>query len=118
MKKLRDRVRELTSKRHSGKDVKQIVAFAAGEIISGRGTPTGNSTRWTVLWCGVYGAGSIGVAGSDPRNARAIHWRSATRDGTRHVDMGTVKYPAQVTERRSSVSRVPENGTHGLKGGF
>jgi hypothetical protein len=33
-----------------------------------------------------------------------------------HRLMGTVKYPAQATPRRSSVSRVPENGTHGLKG--
>ena len=31
--------------------------------------------------------------------------------------MGTVKYPAQATPRRSSVSHVPENGMHGLKGG-
>jgi hypothetical protein len=30
--------------------------------------------------------------------------------------MGTVKYPAQATPRRSSLSRVPENGTHGLRG--
>jgi hypothetical protein len=30
--------------------------------------------------------------------------------------MGTVKYPAQATPRRSSLSRVPENGVHGLKG--
>jgi hypothetical protein len=29
---------------------------------------------------------------------------------------GTVKYPTQATPRRSSLSRVPENGTHGLKG--
>jgi hypothetical protein len=33
-----------------------------------------------------------------------------------HKLMGTVKYPTQATPRRSSVSRVPENGTHGLKG--
>src|SRR6202167_451866 len=33
-----------------------------------------------------------------------------------HQLMGTVKYPAQATPRRSSVSRSPENGTHGLKG--
>ena len=33
-----------------------------------------------------------------------------------HRLMGTVKYPAQATPRRSSLSRVPENGTHGLKG--
>jgi hypothetical protein len=30
--------------------------------------------------------------------------------------MGTVRYAAQATPRRSSLSRVPENGTHGLKG--
>jgi len=30
--------------------------------------------------------------------------------------MGTVKYPSQATPRKSSLSRVPENGTHGLKG--
>jgi hypothetical protein len=30
-----------------------------------------------------------------------------------HKLMGTVKYPAQATPRRSSESRVPENGTHG-----
>jgi hypothetical protein len=31
--------------------------------------------------------------------------------------MGTVKYPAQATSGRSSVSRVRENRMHGLKGG-
>jgi hypothetical protein len=30
--------------------------------------------------------------------------------------MDTVKYPTQATPRRSSLSRVPENGMHGLKG--
>ena len=34
-----------------------------------------------------------------------------------HRLMGTVCYPSQATPRRSSVSRVPENGMHGLKGG-
>jgi hypothetical protein len=32
--------------------------------------------------------------------------------GAAHV---TAKYPAQATPRKSSLSRVPENGTHGLK---
>ncbi len=31
---------------------------------------------------------------------------------------GTVRYPAQATPRRSSLSRVLENGMHGLKGGL
>jgi hypothetical protein len=35
-----------------------------------------------------------------------------------HKLMGTVKYPSQATPRRSSLSRVPENGMHGLKGDF
>ena len=30
--------------------------------------------------------------------------------------MGTVKYPSKATPRRSSLSRVRENRTHGLKG--
>ena len=29
---------------------------------------------------------------------------------------GTVKYPVQATQRRSSLSRVQENCTHGLRG--
>jgi RNA-directed DNA polymerase len=33
-----------------------------------------------------------------------------------HQLQGTVQYPAQATPRRSSLSRVPENGAHGLKG--
>jgi hypothetical protein len=32
--------------------------------------------------------------------------------------MATVPYPAQATPRRSSLSRMPENGTHGWKGDF
>lgn len=34
-----------------------------------------------------------------------------------HRMQGTVRYPAQATPRRSSLSRVPENGMDGLKGG-
>jgi len=33
-----------------------------------------------------------------------------------HQLMGTVQQSAQATPRRSSLSRVLENGTHGLKG--
>ena len=35
-----------------------------------------------------------------------------------HRLQGTITYPAQATPRRPSVSRVRENRTHGLKGGF
>jgi hypothetical protein len=34
-----------------------------------------------------------------------------------HRLVGTVRYPPQATPRRSSLSRVPENGMHGWKGG-
>jgi RNA-directed DNA polymerase len=34
-----------------------------------------------------------------------------------HRLQGAARYPAQATPRRSSFSRVPENGMHGLKGG-
>lgn len=33
-----------------------------------------------------------------------------------HRLMATLRYPAQATPRRSSLSRVPDNGMHGLKG--
>ena len=35
-----------------------------------------------------------------------------------HRLQGIVCYPAQATPRRSLLSRVPENGMHGLKGGL
>ena len=35
-----------------------------------------------------------------------------------HRLMGTVKYPAQATPTRSSLSPVPENAAHGLTGEF
>jgi len=33
-----------------------------------------------------------------------------------HRLQGSVQYPAQATPRKSSLSRVLENGAHGLKG--
>jgi RNA-directed DNA polymerase len=121
-KKLRDRVRELTSKRQSGRDVKQIIAdltpcFAAGGTISGREPPTGSSTSWTVSCFAVCDAGSTGGAGQRP--TKRPPWTGDQLYGMGlHQLMGTVNYPAQATPRRSSLSRVPENGTHGLKGDF
>ena len=74
-KKLRDRVRELTSKRQSGKDVKQIIAELT-PVLRGwgnyfrTGMPTGSSTRWTALYFAACVAGNTGVVGSDRRSAR------------------------------------------------
>lgn len=119
-KKLRDRVRELTSKRQSGKDVKQIVAELT-PVLRGWGQyfRTGNADRefnkmdhFVVksLRRWQYRRGGQRPTKRAPFTGDQLHGMGL------HRLMGTVKYPAQATQRRSSVSRVPENGTHGLKG--
>jgi len=120
MKRIRERVYELTDSRHSGKDVKQIIA-TLNPALRGWGNyfRTGNAERkFNQLDSYVY--------------FRLIHWMGR-RGGQRRqrmekwtqerfLDMGlyqlrgTVKYPAQATPVRSSLSRVQENCTHGLKG--
>jgi RNA-directed DNA polymerase len=119
-KKLRDRVRELTSKRNSGKDVKQIVAELA-PVIRGWGNyfRTGNADREfnkmdsfvvTSLRRWQYRRGGQRPTKRPPFTGDQLYGMGL------HKLMGTVKYPAQATPRRSSVSRVRENRTHGLKG--
>jgi group II intron reverse transcriptase/maturase len=121
-KKLRDRVREMTDKRQSGKDVKQVIA-ELNPVLRGWGNyfRTGNADRefnkmdgfvvsrlhrWQHRRCG-------------QRAAKRAPWTGDQLYGMGlHKMMGTVKYPAQATPRRSSLSRVPENGTHGLKGDY
>jgi RNA-directed DNA polymerase len=119
-KKLRDRVREITSPRQSGKDVKQIIAELT-PVLRGWGNyfRTGNADRK--------------FNQMDSFVIRRLHRWQFRRGGQRltkrapfrgdqlygmglHQLRGTVKYPAPATCRRSSVSRVLENGTHGLIG--
>jgi group II intron reverse transcriptase/maturase len=119
-KKLRDRVRELTSKRQSGKDVKRIIAELT-PVLRGWGNyfRTGNADRefnqmdYFVVqrlrrWQRRRGGQRV--------SKRAPFTGDQLYKMGLHQLQGTVKYPAQATPRRSSVSRVPENGTHGLKG--
>src|ERR1051325_3540002 len=47
---------------------KKRPCFAAGGTTSGRGVPTGSSTRWTALWLRVCAAGSTGGGGSGPQS--------------------------------------------------
>ena len=119
-KKLRDRVRELTSKRHSGKEVKQIIAELT-PVLRGWGNyfRTGNADRefnkmdaFVVksLRRWQYRRGGQRPTKRTPFTGDQLHGMGL------HQLMGTVKYPAQATPRRSSLSRVPENGMHGLKG--
>ena len=121
-KKLRNRVRELTSKRQSGKDVKQIIAELT-PVLRGWGNyfRTGNADRefnkmdgfvFRSLRRWQYRRGGQRPTKREPFTGELLYGMGL------HKLMGTVKYPAQATPRRSSVSRVPENGTHGLKGEF
>jgi len=119
-KKLRERVRELTSKRQSGKKVEQIIA-ALTPVLRGWGNyfRTGNADREfnkmdtfvvASLRCWQYRRGGQRQTKRAPFTGDQLYGMGL------HKLMGTVTYPAQATPRRSSLSRVPENGTHGLKG--
>jgi RNA-directed DNA polymerase len=119
-KKLRDRVREITSKRQSGKDVKQIIAELT-PVLRGWGNyfRTGNADREfhnmdsfvvTSLRRWQFRRSGQRITKRAPLSGDQLHGMGLLQL------MGTVHYPAQATLRRSSVSRVPENGPHGLKG--
>src|SRR5579862_6598670 len=120
MKRVRERVHELTDSRHSGKDVKQIIA-TLNPVLRGWGNyfRSGNAERkFNQLDSYVFWrlAQWIGRRGGQ-RVQRMEKWTH-----NRFVDMGlyrlrgTVKYLTQATPVRSSLSRVRENRTHGLKG--
>ena len=122
MTKLRDRVRELTDARQSGKDVRQIIAELT-PVLRGWGNyfRTGNADREFNKMDGFvvkrlrhwqYRRGGQRATKRAPFTGDQLYGM-----GLHHL-MGTVRYPAQATPRRSSLSRVPENGTHGLKGDF
>ena len=121
-KRIRDRVRELTDARNSGKDVKQVIA-ELNPVLRGWGNyfRTGNAdrefnkldgfvfrrmTRWQ------YRRGG----------QRATHQKAWTGDQLfgmgLHRLQGTVRYPTQATSLRSSLSCVRENRMHSLKGSY
>jgi len=121
MKRVRERVHELTDCRRSGRDVKHVIA-SLNPVLRGWGNyfRTGNAdAKFNQVDAYVH-----------RRLCRWLIRRSGQRRRVwlsdwphqRFYDMGlyrlrtTVRYPAQATPRRSSVSRVPEMGTHGLKG--
>jgi group II intron reverse transcriptase/maturase len=119
-KKLRDRVRELTDKRQSGKDVKQIIA-ELNPVLRGWGNyfRTGNADREFNKMDG-FVVQSLRRWQYRRGGQRPTKRPKFTRDQLRgmglHRLMGTVRYPAQATPVRSSLSRVRENRMHGLKG--
>ena len=119
-KKLRDRVRELTGKRQSGKDVKQIIA-ELNPVLRGWGNyfRTGNADREFNKMDGFVVQSlrrwQFRRGGQRPTKRPSFTWDQLYGMGLYQL-MGTVKYPSQATPRKSSLSRVPENGKHGLKG--
>jgi RNA-directed DNA polymerase len=119
-KRLRDRVREITDSRQSGKDVKQVIA-ELNPVLRGWGNyfRTGTCSREFLKMDGFV----------FQRITRWFYRRGGQRPtkqapwtGQQLKDMGLyrlrgqVRYAAQATPVRSSVSRVRENRTHGLKG--
>ena len=120
MKRIRERVREMTDARQSGQDVKQIIA-KLNPVLRGWGNyfRSGNADRkFNQLDQYVFGClMRWQYRRGGQRKGRVEKW---THD--RLVSMGlyrlrtTVKYPAQATPVRSSLSRVREIRTHGLKG--
>ena len=121
-KKLRDRVRELTSARQSGKDVKQIIAELT-PVLRGWGNyfRTANADREFIKMDAFVYRSLLRWhyrRGGQRRAKRSLFSSKQLYGMGLHRLMGTVKYLSQATPRRSSLSRVPENGTHGLKGDF
>jgi group II intron reverse transcriptase/maturase len=121
-KRLRDRVREITDRRNSGTDVKQIIA-ELNPVIRGWGNYFRTGTcrrefhqmddfvyRRLLVWLKRRGG---------QRAQRRIKWTPAHFYGMGlHQLRGTVRYAAQAAPPRSSVSCVRENRTHSLKGGY
>jgi RNA-directed DNA polymerase len=123
-KRIRTRVHELTDARRGGiKDVKELIT-SVNPVLRGWGNyfRTGNAdgqfnkvdgyvweriVRWQRRRCG------------QRRSFRYEDWPADRyhRMGL-HRLQGTVRYPAQATPERPSLSRVRENRTHGLKGGY
>lgn len=120
--RLRERVREITDRRSSGEDVKQIIA-KLNPVLRGWGNyfRTGTCRRefhrmddyvYRRLLCWLHRRGG-------QRAARSIKWIPAHFYGMGlHQLRGTVRYAAQAAPIRSSVSCVRENRMHSLKGGY
>jgi RNA-directed DNA polymerase len=119
-KRLRDRVREITNKRACGEDVKQIIA-KLNPVLRGWGNyfRSGTTAReFLKMDSFVYERLIRWLYRRDgQRKARRVLWTAEQFHGMGLYRLrGTVRYPAQAASVRSSLSRVRENRTHGLKG--
>jgi RNA-directed DNA polymerase len=120
MKELRARKRELTSKQQSGKHGKQLIV-ALNPVLRGSRNyfRTGDADRGFssmdhfVVQC--LRRWQYRRGGQRPTRRSYFTHKQLYAMGL-HRLLGTVQSPTQATPGRSSLSRVPENGTHGLKG--
>ena len=123
MKRIRCRIRGLTNASRSG-------AAGVGELVErinpvlrgwGEYFRTGNAeTKFNAVDAYAYQRllRWLGRRGGQRGGVRAEDWPSVRFHGMGlHRLRGTVRYPAQATFVRPSVSRVREIRTHGLKGG-
>jgi RNA-directed DNA polymerase len=121
-KRLRTRVREITASGQSGKEVTQIIA-ALTPVLRGWSNyfRTGNADR-KFHQMDHFVVERIRRWQSRRGGQRATNQKGWTGDQLYRMGLprlrGRVCYPAQATPGRSSGSRVPENGKHGLKGGY
>jgi RNA-directed DNA polymerase len=123
MKKIRARVHELTDHRRTAtSDVADVIG-RLNPVLRGWGNyfRTGNAgDRFNALDAYVYDRltrWQFRRGGQRGQFRRSAWPRERYLGLGLHQLRGTVCYPAQATPRRSSLSRVPEIGTHGLKGG-
>lgn len=123
MKKIRSRVHELTDHRRTAtSDVADVIS-GLNPVLRGWGNyfRTGNADdRFNALDAYVYERltrWQVRRGGQRGQFRRSAWPRERYLGLGLHQLFGTVCYPSQATPRRSSLSRVPEIGTHGLKGG-
>ncbi|TMQ67986.1 MAG: group II intron reverse transcriptase/maturase [Candidatus Eisenbacteria bacterium] len=127
MQRVRRRVKEMTGRdRHGVKDVRGLIADL-NPVLRGWGNyfRTGNAASKfnrmdTYVWERLHGF-MVKRKGRHLHAGEAEGWtRAFFHDLGLHRLRGTVRYPGQPRmpwSDTSSVSRVPEIGTHGLKGG-
>jgi group II intron reverse transcriptase/maturase len=126
VKQIKQRVHELTAKHRSGvKDVRVLIRDL-NPVLRGWGNHfgTGNAaTKFVQVDDYVVDRLRNFMVRRRGRNLRPGESRAWTREYFEALGLyrlrGTVRYPGQrkPTSERSSVSRVPEIGMHGLKGG-
>ena len=127
MKRIRSRVKDLTDRRRCAgiKDIREVIAVL-NPVLRGWGNyyRTGNAgIKFVQLDRHVAWRLKRVMIKRQGRNLRAGQAEQWTRqwlvDLGLHQLMGTIRYPgsAQAMPRRSSVSRVRENRTHGIERG-